>query len=392
MRGPVRLLALPSLGFGSFVLEGLAAARGASRWTEVPPLEPSLRVIFEAVLDRSFGLGLNLLTGVPHPSTLRRAHAEATEMAQWVESEGYREDPRAYHRDPEAPAEVVLEAGRTRLGRHALGYQQLAFASGYRPHDGEPGGRRWLQHPNNANVHAQLLEHPGRPRPWVVCVHGFAMGEARTNFLSFRARQLHEEYGWNVVMPSLPLHGERKGGRLSGGEIVSADYLQLAHLLAQAAWDVRRTIAWVRSRGGSQIALWGVSLGAHVAALVSSLEDDLSAVIAGIPAVDYPNALRDNEPWIFQRYDGEAQVDWRAVRGATHMVSPLAMKTRVLPEGRFIFAGTADRMAPPDQARALWRHWDRCCIHWFSGGHVAGQWNSSVASFVDEALHSRFKD
>ena len=33
-------------------------------------------------------------------------------------------------------------------------------------------------------------------------------------------------------------------------------------------------------------------------------------------------------------------------------------------EKRFIYAGVADRVARPDQARALWRHWGRPEIEW----------------------------
>jgi hypothetical protein len=76
------------------------------------------------------------------------------------------------------------------------------------------------------------------------------------------------------------------------------------------------------------------------------------------------------------------------VRAATHVVSPLAVSPRVPHEGRFIFAGIADRVARPDQARALWRHWERPSIHWFSGGHVAGQLNRGIEPFVHDALRS----
>jgi hypothetical protein len=80
------------------------------------------------------------------------------------------------------------------------------------------------------------------------------------------------------------------------------------------------------------------------------------------------------------------------VRGATLAVSPLALAPRVPRERRFIFAGIADRVARPDQARALWRHWDRCEIHWFAGGHVGAQWNPTIAPFVDASLRSALED
>ncbi len=121
---------------------------------------------------------------------------------------------------------------------------------------------------------------------------------------------------------------------------------------------------------------------------MSSLEDDLAGVIVGIPAVDFARLARAHEPRELRRYGADARIDWDHVRAATQAVSPLALAPRVPRERRFIFAGTADRVARPDQARALWRHWDRCAIHWFAGGHVAAQWNPTIAPFVDASLRA----
>jgi len=383
---PWRLLAIPGFGLGSLVLEGWAAWQGRSPYSDVPAVEPSLRVVAEAAMDRTFSVGMNLLTGVPHPSTMRRAQADAAAMADFTAERGFHEDPARYHATPDAPREVSLRPGRVFAGWRPTRFHHLAFASGYAPHAGEPGGRRWLAHPRNHTVHAQVLEHPGPPRPWAVCVHGFGMGTPLPNLAAFRADRLHHELGWNVVLPTLPLHGARGTARLSGGEILAPDYLRLVHLFAQGVWDVRRVLAWVRARGGERVGLYGLSLGGYVSALVASLEDDLAGVLVGIPAVDFPNVARDNEPWVLRRYDRAVHIDWAEVRAATHVVSPLALDPRVPTQRRFIFAGTADRVARPDQARALWRHWDRCAIHWFPGGHVAAQWSPTVWPFVLDAL------
>jgi dienelactone hydrolase len=381
-------LALPGLGLGSLVREGVAAARGRPRYAEVPALEPSLRVVAEAALDRSFSLGMNWLSDLPDPRELRRAREDAAAMASFMARGGFHEEPARYHRAPEAPGAVRRTRTRAWLGRQPTHYERLSFASGYEPHADEPGGERWLEHPRNHVLHAQLFEHRGAARPWVVCVHGFGMGTPIPNFAAFSPERLHREHGWNVVLPSLPLHGRRGVGRMSGGEVLAPDYLRMVHLFAQATWDVRRLVAWIRARGGTRIALYGLSLGAYVSALVASLEDDLAGVVAGIPAVDFPNLARDHEPRVLRRYGSDARIDWNAVRGATLAVSPLALAPRVPRERRFIFAGIADRVARPDQARALWRHWDRCAIHWFAGGHVAAQWNPTIAPFVDASLRS----
>jgi hypothetical protein len=357
-------------------------------YDEVPDVETSLRVVAEVALDRGFSLGMNYLTELPKPAQLRRARVEAAEMAAFMSDGGFHDDPIRYHRTPPSPGRARLRPARAWLGRRPTEYLSLSLPSEFEPHPGEPGAERWLAHPRNHTVHAQLFEHRGGPRPWVVGVHGFGMGAPLSNFTVFQPERLHRELGWNVVLPSLPLHGRRGVGRMSGGEVLAPDYLRIVHLLAQGVWDVRRIIHWIRARGGTQIAIYGISLGAYVSSLVCALEDDLAGVIAGIPAVDFPNLARDHEPRRLRRYGSDARIDWAHVRQATHAVSPLAFAPRVPRERRFIFAGTADRVARPDQARALWRHWDRCTIHWFAGGHVAAQWNPTIAPFVDTSLRT----
>ena len=40
------------------------------------------------------------------------------------------------------------------------------------------------------------------------------------------------------------------------------------------------------------------------------------------------------------------------------MVSPLALEPRIPPQGRFIYAGVADRIVHPrQQVMQLWKHW-----------------------------------
>jgi hypothetical protein len=381
-----RLLALPGFQLGSLVAEGWAAARGDSPYADVPPLHPSFRLVGEAVLDRSFTVGMNFLTGVPHPSSVRRAHADVLAIRDFFAARGWLDEPRGFHRDPPPVREWTASAERVWVGPRPTRYTHLRFASGYEAHEGEPGRRQWQAFEANRTVHAQVLEHEGPPRPWVVCVHGFSMGSPLVNLNAFGARHLHEELGLNVLLPVLPLHGPRKTGRMSGGEILSVDYLKLIHLFAQSVWDLRRLLSWVRGRGAERIGLYGLSLGGYNSALVASLEEGIDCVIAGIPAVDFPNVARDNEPWVIRRIDDDIDIDWQVVRAATHVISPLAFAPRVPFEGRYIFAGIADRVARPDQARALWRHWGRPEIHWFSGGHVMGQFNRSVRPFVDRAL------
>ena len=354
----------------------------------MPPPEPSLALIGEALLDRTFTLSTTVMTGLPLPEAVRRMLEEAAAAERLFGERGWLAEPALYHEAPPPLVDPEVRAERCWAGRRRRSYRRLVFASGYAPHQGEPGRERWLAHPTNATAHAYVLEHEGAPRPWIVCVHGFGMGTPLVNLSAFPIRLLHEELGLNVVLPCLPLHGERGAGRFSGGEILAPDYVRIVHLFAQGVWDVRRLLTWIRARGGERVGLYGLSLGGYVSSLVAGLEDGLACIVAGIPMVDFPLAAQDNMPWIMRRYDDEFELDWRRIRAIIHVVSPLALRPRVAREGRFIYAGIADRVVKPEHPRALWRHWEEPAIHWFNGGHVLGVFNKSVHPFLEAALRA----
>jgi hypothetical protein len=380
-----RLLQVPLHQIEALLSESWRAWRGRSLYRDVPALEPSVSLIAEALLDRTFTLCTSVMTGVPLPETGRQMVDDVVAARAFYEQSGWLERPAGYHRDP-PPLEAELTAEEAAWsGPRRRRYRRLVFESGFEPHPGEPGRERWIAHPSNGTAHAYVLEHE-EPRPWLVCVHGFAMGTPLVNLSGFPVRLLHDVLGLNIAFPVLPLHGPRGAGRFSGGEVLAPDYMRMVHLFAQAVWDARRVISWVRARSAEPVGLYGISLGAYVSALVASLEDGLDCVIAGIPAVDFPNLARDNEPWIMRRYDDDFHVDWNLIRAVTHVVSPLSLVPRVAREGRFIYAGIADRVVRPDQPRALWRHWEEPEIHWFSGGHVLGVWNAAVGPFLERAL------
>lgn len=384
----LRCLTVPGIQMGSLLSDGWDAYRGAAQWNEVPAVEPSLGIALGFMLDRSFAAVTNVLTGVPSPETVRRFNVEAAAMRDFLSAGGWLDDPPAYHRPP-PPAEPWTSAdGFTWVGTRRRRYQHVVWTSGFEPHPREPGRERWLARAENRMMHAYVLEHEGEPRPWLVCVHGFAMGTPLVNFGGFAAKRLHHDLGLNLIFPCLPLHGPRSGGGMSGSELLEPDYLNLLHTFAHAVWDVRSTLEWVRSRGAKGIGLYGISLGGYVCALVSSLVERLECVIAAIPMVDLTSAARDNEPWIFRRYEQEFEVDWEVIRAVNHVISPLSLTPRVPRERLFICAGTADRVVPPNHARALWRHWDRPEIHWFSGSHVLGMLHPSIRDFVEHAVRS----
>ena len=48
----------------------------------------------------------------------------------------------------------------------------------------------------------------------------------------------------------------------------------------------------------------------------------------------------------------------------------------------------ADRLAPPDHAYELWRHWDKPSVAWYQGGHISYLWQVEVRRIILDALTS----
>ena len=164
-----------------------------------------------------------------------------------------------------------IERASTLTSGGSLAYEHLSFESEYEPHPDEPGRQRWLSYTPNRTAHAWVVRHPGPPRPWLVLNHGFQLGFPLFDFALFAPRFYAEKLGLNLVYPVLPFHGKRKVGRRSGHGLLTGDVLDAVHAEAQAMWDIRRLLAWVRAQGEPLVGVMGLSLGGYNTALLAAL-------------------------------------------------------------------------------------------------------------------------
>jgi pimeloyl-ACP methyl ester carboxylesterase len=348
----------------------------------VPLASRSPLVIAKVVLDEIFFVTEVLTARFLSAADRARVQSEIAEAVGFFDDRGWLADPLGYYATP-PPLEPRALATASTLGRT---YRHLTFASEYTPHPGEPGGDRWHERDANRTAHAWLLQHPGPPRPWLVCLHGYRTGSPLTGFFQFSPRWLHETLGVNLVLPVLPLHGPRASGWRSGEGMFSGEIMDLVHLKAQAVWDLRRLIAWLRARDGVPVGLYGLSLGGGIAALTAALEPDLACVIAGMPMVDVMGLVQRHVPAFVQGLAERNGISFAQVARLLQVVSPLAMAPRVTPERLFIFGGAADRIVPSSQISALWHHWGKPRIEWHGGTHTSFGIEDSVRLLVAEAL------
>ncbi len=322
----------------------------------------------------------------PRRADFTRVSTELAEARRMFSRRGWITLPASYHRAPPplAPKDVEKSRGWA-LG---LGYERITYDSGFFTRSGEPGGERWLGYKPNRRATATIVRHRGEPRPWLVCVHGFSMGYPFMDFIGLQTAKLHRELGLNVALPVLPLHGPRKVTLMSGEPFLSFDMMNTVHGLTQAVWDIRRLLSWIKDQGATSIGLYGVSLGAHVVALLAGLEDGIDAVVAGIPVVDFPSLFHTHSPVHIRARSIEHNILGGVAEDVCRVVSPMSFEPKVPRDHRYMFAGYGDRMAGTDQALTLWDHWGRPPISWYSGNHVGYLWSRQVESFLGESLTS----
>ncbi len=349
---------------------------------DIPSAKFSLSLASKIALDDLFfasELVSATFVSLSHRSRLAR---EISGSLDFFESRGWLTDPSAYHELPPPMGETKVSAVHSAFGF----YRHLEWESGYAPHPGEPGRERWLNFQSNRTAHAWLFEHPGEPRPWVVCIPGYRMGHHLIDFTGFKVRWLHGALGMNVAVPVMPLHGPRSQGSRGGDGFLSGDFVDTVHAQSQSVFDTRRLIHLLRSLGAPSIAAYGISLGGYTTALLSSLEKEIDCAIVGVPASDFVALLEGHMPDFAVRLAARIGLPFDSLRDLMRVVSPLAIEPLVPGDRRFIYAATHDGLAIPSQARDLWRHWNQPRIEWYQGSHVSFLWESKVKSLIVEGL------
>lgn len=384
-RLPFAQLALAAGRTGRFLARSARTGKVAGAHAVDGVREPRLSAALTAqvAMDELVLAVMNNPSRVPEPSELTRVGEEVDAARELFEARGWLETPQDYHRDP-----PPLERPGVRPARWlGLRYEKLIFDSQYEPWPGEPGRDRWLAHEANRTAYAWVLRHDDGPRPWLVCLHGFGTGRAFMDLYAFRAAFLHHVLGLNLAVPVHPMHGPRSSSRFSGADFMSHDLLNVVHGMSQSVWDSRRIVSWIRAtQEPTAVGVYGVSLGGYVTALLASFEDDLDCAIAGIPICDLPVLFEHHSPSRLTRDPQARALLGEQVADVLSVVSPLSFGPRVPRERRFMFAGLVDRMATPQQAVALWEHWDRPEIAWYGGNHVGYLWSDRVDTFVRRAL------
>ncbi len=140
---------------------------------ELPIARPTIALAAQAFRDEVVLMGLKARRPVSRPHVFERISREVVAALKFYGNNGWLEQPKGFFGQPPPLPDVAVR--KVKGGRRSL--YRISFDSGYAPHPGEPGAKRWLGYAANNREYALLLRHP-EPRPWLVCVHGTEMGRA----------------------------------------------------------------------------------------------------------------------------------------------------------------------------------------------------------------------
>lgn len=371
------------LAAANFVVAGYAALHQDIPVPGMPPVARTWRMAAKVAIDEALLAYFVSSASVPTGAQLSKDASEVKALSEALENQGWLDKPASFHRAPGAPDKVEV------FTRKAAGenFEQLVFDSEFEPMNTLPGAQRWQEYSANRKVHAWMFRHNGPPRPWLVGIHGYRMGVPFMDFSLFDVAYLHRRLGLNLILPILPLHGPRRAYKRSGSGYLDGNIIDMLHAETQAAWDLRRVLAWLRKdQSAHEIGAMGFSLGGYNTALLASLDADLRCAIAGIPLTDMAGAVWRHMPELQRRQLTAQGLDVPQIQRVLTPVSPLSLTPLVPKQQRYVFAATGDQLVPTDQALRLWQHWDEPEFCWYQGSHLSVRREASVRGFVASAL------
>ena len=355
-----------------------ATARGLPRRSDLT-LQQRMVVDASAVADLALRTAVASIVGAAmlprlagaalHPN---RVHDEDAALDFYIDLAAQK-DPLLSFPAPTAPPRVSTRPANQLASWIAHGsVNNIEFASSFQAVNPALREQRGSYARNNV-VHAQHWVHGDGPRPTLCLIHGFMGSAYLFNGLFFSLPWFFKS-GYDVLLYTLPFHGRRAEANspYSGYGYFADGMAGFAEAMAQAVHDFRSVVDYLESTGVDRIALTGMSLGGYTSALIAGVDDRIQAVIPNVPVVTPEAAFDDWFPanMLVRLGNRLTGVDKAKADAATLFHSPLTYPPLVPKDRRLIIAGLGDKLAPPQQAEILWRHWDRCAFHWFPGNHI----------------------
>jgi hypothetical protein len=181
--------------------------------------------------------------------------------------------------------------------------------------------------------------------------------------------------GWTAIFYDLPYHYRRRPkGTWSGELVFGGNLIRSAETIRQAVAETRMVVQMARAAGAPKVGLWGMSLGGWVASLTLCHEPDLACAWLVQPIPDVATAIWDSPGgWVIRRQMEARGLSRDQASRMLPMVCPSFGKPKVLPEKILLVGGRHDRIARPEQLRALAKEWGGAHYREVGQGHIGYQ-------------------
>jgi len=174
--------------------------------------------------------------------------------------------------------------------------------------------------------------------------------------------------GYDVAFFTLPFHGMRANpARRGPPEFPGADPRFSNEGFRQIIFDLRNFIAWLHEQGHPQVGVMGMSLGGYTAALLATVQEQLSFCVPVIPLASLADFAREQGE-LSTAPEAEAE-EHALLERIYRVVSPVHRKSLIAPSRTLVVAAKADRITPVAHARKLAAHFGAPLVSWH-GGHL----------------------
>ena len=181
--------------------------------------------------------------------------------------------------------------------------------------------------------------------------------------------------GWTAIFYDLPYHYRRRPkGAWSGELVFGGNLIRSAETIRQAVAETRMVVQMAQAAGAPKVGLWGMSLGGWVASLTLCHEPDLACAWLVQPIPDVATAIWDSPGgWVIRRQMEARGVSREDASRMLPMVCPSFGRPKLPPEKILLVGGRHDRIARPEQLRALAKEWGGAHYREVGQGHIGYQ-------------------
>ena len=203
----------------------------------------------------------------------------------------------------------------------------------------------------------------------VVLVHGWRQDTERIKAIYLKP---FIDHGYNMYFITLPYHTERQNNNpLYNGEfMISANIERTLSSIRQAVVDIRALVNWLKSTRG-KVVLVGISLGALVANLTTTVEENIDGSISVFAPNELSHTIWNTIPGRYIKKDLQDNAfTYYQLKSCWNITNTSNFVATIPKEKVLILSALYDKYIDFKDADKLWKKWDRPERKLYHCGHA----------------------